>query len=181
MNELTRLRRRVHELEARCMKLELEARQDDLTGLLSRRRVGLALSQELSRTERYGASTSLVMIDLDHFKEVNDQNGHAVGDEVLRRVGAAVARMVRATDSAGRFGGEELLLVLADTGEGDAWVLAERVRAAIAELDLNGVRVTASLGVASAHDEAEAKEVLERADQAMYAAKRKGRDRVEVK
>ena len=173
-------KRRCADLQSRCDRLELEASQDALTGLLTRRRVERAIRREVARTDRYGFPTSVVLVDLDHFKKVNDQNGHLVGDEVLCRMGEAVAEMVRSTDAAGRWGGEEIVVVLGETGEGEAEAFSERLRAAISGLNLGGVRVTASLGVATTRGGEEIPDLLERADKALYAAKLKGRDRVEV-
>ena len=129
------------------------------------------------------APLGLLLLDLDHFKQVNDQRGHAAGDQVLASVGAALRGVLRARDFAGRNGGEEFAVLLPDTGIGAALEIAERVRAAIAEINVPGtdVPVTASVGVAGFPDHASTLERLERlADAALYVAKRQGRNRVEL-
>ena len=123
------------------------------------------------------------MLDLDHFKQVNDQRGHAVGDQVLASVGAALRGVLRSRDFAGRNGGEEFAVLLPDTDVAAALEIAERIRAAIAEISVPGtdVSVTASIGVAGFPDHASTLDRLERlADAALYVAKRQGRNRVEL-
>ena len=129
------------------------------------------------------APLGLLLLDLDHFKQVNDQRGHAVGDQVLANVGATLRSVLRDRDFAGRNGGEEFAVLLPDTDIAVALEVAERVRAAIAEITLPGtdVPVTASIGVAGFPDHASTLERLERlADAALYLAKRQGRNRVEL-
>jgi diguanylate cyclase (GGDEF)-like protein len=129
------------------------------------------------------APLSLLLLDLDHFKQVNDQRGHQVGDQVLANVGATLRNVLRARDFAGRNGGEEFAVLLPDTSITETLEIAERVRAAIAEISLAGsdVSVTASVGVAVFPDHASTPDRLERlADAALYLAKRQGRNRVEL-
>ena len=129
------------------------------------------------------APLSLLLLDLDHFKQINDTRGHAVGDQVLANVGAMLRSVLRAQDFAGRNGGEEFAVLLPDTDIGVALEVAERVRATIAEVTLPGtdVPVTASIGVAGFPSHASTPERLERlADAALYVAKRQGRNRVEL-
>jgi len=128
-----------------------------------------------------------VMIDIDHFKQVNDSYGHAMGDEVLRNIGAMLKASGRATDLAARYGGEELTLVLPHTDGPGALLVAEGLRQKFAELEhhLDGVslRKTASMGVAARDGQGEipsAEELLKHADEALYRAKQGGRNRVEV-
>jgi diguanylate cyclase (GGDEF)-like protein len=126
---------------------------------------------------------ALLMLDLDHFKQVNDQRGHAVGDQVLANAGAVMRGATRSTDFAGRNGGEEFAILLPDTEIPVALRIAERVRAAIAEMSLPGtdVAVTVSVGVAGYPEHASTPDRLERmADAALYLAKRQGRNRVEL-
>jgi diguanylate cyclase (GGDEF)-like protein len=125
----------------------------------------------------------LLLIDLDHFKQINDEWGHPVGDQVLANVGAVLRSVLRARDFAGRNGGEEFAVLLPDTGIPAALEIAERIRAAVAEISLPGadVSVTASLGVVGFPDHATTLDRLERlADAALYTAKRGGRNRVEL-
>ena len=126
---------------------------------------------------------TLLLLDLDHFKQINDQWGHAVGDQVLANVGAVLRSVLRTRDFAGRNGGEEFAVLLPDTEIAAALEIAERVRAAIAEITLPSanVSVTASLGVGGYPDHASTLDRLERlADAALYVAKRQGRNRVEL-
>ena len=119
------------------------------------------------------------MADLDHFKEVNDRYGHLAGDEVLKRCAAAHAKLARASDLCGRFGGEEFLLVAPETDLEGAMALAERVRHSLREMSADGIRVTASFGVTVlAESDQSLDELLKRADDALYRAKSGGRDRV---
>lgn len=159
---------------------------DELTGLLNRRAFDARLAEEVARTERYGTPFSLVMLDLDGFKEINDRFGHAAGDAVLRSVGVLLRSEIRTTDHAVRYGGDEFALVLSGTGKTDAWAVAEKVRAALTLLRVDAgdgrrVGTAASVGVASyGPDSGGAKALIEAADGALYRAKRKGRDRVEL-
>lgn len=128
------------------------------------------------------SALAFLLLDLDHFKQVNDQRSHAVGDQVLANVGAVLRSALRARDFAGRSGGEEFAILLPDTEIPEALSIAERVRAAVAEISFPGtdVAVTASIGVAGFPDHASTPDRLERlADAALYLAKRQGRNRVE--
>jgi two-component system cell cycle response regulator len=154
------------------------ASTDALTGIANRRTFETTLAGELERGAETGAGPSLVLIDIDHFKRLNDNHGHQVGDDVLRDVGAVLAAVCRDGDLAARYGGEEFALVLPGAGPDEALRVAERVRAAIAGAPTS-VAVTASLGVASAPlhgDDPEA--LLRAADEALYASKEAGRNRV---
>ena len=154
------------------------ARHDGLTGLANRKEFDAALERELSRAQRTGTSLSLVLVDVDHFKRVNDTHGHQVGDEVLRQVGAGLERLVRREDVAARYGGEEFVVLLPGVdGEGGA-AFAERVRERL-RAEVDAVPITVSAGVACYPDNArDVDELVGRADGALYAAKRTGRDRV---
>jgi diguanylate cyclase (GGDEF)-like protein len=162
---------------------EIRAATDGLTGLPNQRAVADALKRTFAQATTTKAPLALLLIDLDHFKQVNDQRGHPVGDQVLASVGATLRSVLRTRDFAGRKGGEEFAVLLPDTEIAAALEIAERVRAAIAEITLPGsdVSVTASLGVAGFPDHASTLDRLERlADAALYVAKRQGRDRVEL-
>ncbi|MEU8078980.1 diguanylate cyclase [Catellatospora citrea] len=166
----------------RARLTELAVR-DPLTGLHNRRSFEDRLNAALSRAGRAESAVSLLMLDLDHFKAVNDRHGHPAGDQVLRTVAALLVRELRGVDMAARLGGEEFGVLLPGIGHRDAVAVAERLRAAIARCPvvLAGVtiQVTASFGVVSRPaDGRTADELLARADDALYRAKRSGRDRV---
>ena len=185
---LIELRAKERALEASLRQLEQVAATDELTGLRSRRALMERLELEVARARRYRAPLTVMMIDLDHFKQINDRHGHQAGDTVLRNVGRRVAAGVRASDLAARYGGEELCVLLPATTLDGARRLAETLRAALAGLahgaPEQGIgKVSASFGVAEL-DQGEAREdgdgLLKRADQALYRAKHLGRDRVEA-
>jgi diguanylate cyclase (GGDEF)-like protein len=162
--------------------VERQALIDGLTGLANRRAASDALHAEAARAERLETPLAVVLADLDEFKEVNDVHGHAVGDEVLRVVAQVLRETLRESDVAGRWGGEEFLLLLPGADEEGAAQLAERVRVALAARSIPnvpGLRVTASFGVAEYAGETNTEELLEAADGALYRAKRAGKDRVE--
>lgn len=167
----------VDELELRNL-----ARVDQLTGAMSRRAFLEDAAQAVGRLKRYGYPASLVMLDIDHFKRVNDRHGHAAGDAVLRAVGQACAALLRGCDSFGRLGGEEFAMLLLDTEDG-ALNAAERCRAALAGLAIPGypgLRITASFGVAGLPPGIGAERWIAMADTALYAAKRGGRNQCRV-
>jgi diguanylate cyclase (GGDEF)-like protein len=162
---------------------EIRAATDGLTGLPNKRAVTDALKRTFAQAATTQAPLALLLLDLDHFKQVNDQRGHPVGDQVLASVGATLRGTLRTRDFAGRNGGEEFAILLPDTEIADALEIAERIRVAIAEISLHGsdVSVTASIGVAIFPNHASSPDRLERlADAALYLAKRQGRNRVEL-
>ena len=162
---------------------EIRAATDGLTGLPNKRAVTDALKRTFAQATMTKAPLVLLLLDLDHFKQVNDQGGHAAGDQVLASLGATLRSVLRARDFAGRNGGEEFAVLLPDTEVAVALEIAERIRAAIAEISLPGtdVPVTASIGVAGFPGHASSLERLERlADAALYVAKRRGRNRIEL-
>ena len=162
--------------------VERQALVDGLTGLANRRASSDALHAEAARADRLETPLSVVIADLDGFKEVNDAHGHAVGDEALRAFAGVLRETLRESDVAGRWGGEEFLLLLPGAAEEGAALLAERVRIALAARSIPsvpGLRVTASFGVAEYAGETNPEQLLEAADGALYRAKRAGKDRVE--
>jgi two-component system cell cycle response regulator len=168
-------------------QMEILAMHDGLTGLLNRRAIHQHAEAELSRTLRQMASVSLVLLDIDHFKLVNDRFGHLVGDQALRMVADLLVEKKRPYDWAGRWGGEEFLLVLPRTTPAEAQSVAERVRLSIsnAVLELSDgqqLQVQVSLGVTSTHGVADElislDTLLQQADEALYQAKASGRNRV---
>ncbi len=162
---------------------EIRAATDSLTGLPNKRAVTDALKRMFAQAATTGSPLALLLLDLDHFKQINDQRGHAVGDQVLANVGAVLRDVLRARDFAGRNGGEEFAVLLPDTDIHAGLETAERIRAAIAEISLPGsdVSVTASIGAGGFPNHASTLDRLERlADAALYLAKRHGRNRVEL-
>jgi diguanylate cyclase (GGDEF)-like protein len=162
--------------------VERQALVDGLTGLANRRAAADALHAEAAQAERLETPLSVALADLDGFKDVNDAHGHAVGDAVLRVFAQVLRDTLRESDVAGRWGGEEFLLLLPGADEEGAAQLAERVRIALAARDIPGVaglRVTASFGVAEYAGETKTEQLLAAADGALYMAKRAGKNRVE--
>lgn len=160
------------------------ARQDALTGVGNRAAMEQTLNTELALASRHGGRFSLLLIDIDHFKLINDRHGHAAGDEALREVAARLQELTRSTDAVFRYGGEEFVILLRNTDVNAAAILAERLRYAIecapvrcgdALLD-----VTISSGLTGYRDGASANTLLEHADRALYRAKETGRNRVHI-
>jgi diguanylate cyclase (GGDEF)-like protein len=174
------------------MRLRTQNERDALTGLYNRRALDGALGREWSRFKRSGQAFAVLMIDIDHFKQVNDTHGHAAGDRVLQEVAQYVRNASRTLDMAVRYGGEEFLVLMPLCDADGACVVAERVRAAVQAQEItlaahtggagaSTLRVTASVGVAAADKtDAGSAALLARADAALYAAKHAGRNRVEV-
>jgi diguanylate cyclase (GGDEF)-like protein/PAS domain S-box-containing protein len=170
IEDLTRQR----ELER---KLAL-AERDTLTGLNNRDAFERAASEQLARCKRYGEHAALLMLDLDQLKQINDTHGHLVGDEALRTVGNAVSQRLRASDLACRFGGDEFVVLLPQTGIGDAQTVADQIELTIQQTPVTApagaVKLTASIGVAHMDaDTPDAKAALSEADASMYAVKRR--------
>lgn len=172
------------ELSRATEKLRELAEHDDLTGLFNMRSMYAKIDRELKRARRYGRRVAVVMMDLDHFKSVNDEFDHLFGSFVLKEIGQLVAKQMRETDFAARYGGDEFLMVLSETDEKGATSFGERLRASVEKHvsydGRNRFSRTASLGVAVTREgeELEAKELVRRADQALYKAKETGRNRV---
>jgi diguanylate cyclase (GGDEF)-like protein len=159
-------------------RLRTLARTDSLTGMLNRRAYFERLSEELARGKRIQAPVSVVLLDIDHFKPVNDEHGHAEGDRVLQAIAAKLQTTVRADETVARYGGEEFSLIAAGAGTQEVVELAERIRAAVSEVGVHGRAITASAGVATwPQDGDNPDRLLEAADAALYEAKRAGRDR----
>lgn len=173
------------ELLAKQQELETLAERDTLTGLYNRRKFMQLAEQELARAARMPGELGLLMVDLDHFKHINDQYGHPIGDAALQQAAAILQQGVRGTDLVARMGGEEFIVLMPNTGRAGAVAAAEKLRHALGEraLDLLGqpVPVTASIGVTGlqAHQRASIDVLYAAADAALYAAKKNGRNRVE--
>ncbi len=181
-----RMRALQYELKTANDKLYELSCTDGLTGIFNRRHLDRVLEAEVSRHNRYGLPLGVILVDVDHFKRINDQFGHVAGDGVLRTISATLKQLVRRADIVARYGGEELCVVLASTGASGAQILADRLRAAVAALEHQApdgarIKATASFGIATLEDKDDKVDVatfLDRADQALYAAKHGGRDRV---
>jgi diguanylate cyclase (GGDEF)-like protein len=181
----SQLRTMQHELEKKNSDLERLAYFDMLTGLCNRRAILAKLDEWLHLVKRYGDRLSVVMLDLDDFKHINDTFGHRVGDRVLADIAGLLRRSVRQTDFCGRYGGDEFLIILPQTDVGGAAILAERMRAAVDGCPMhsphsNTFKVTASLGVAEYCDGDDEDLLIGRADAALYRAKDGGRNRTEI-
>ena len=154
---------------------------DPLTRIQNRRGLDIRLSDEFSRADRYGSTFSILLLDLDHFKIVNDVYGHDAGDAALREVAELLQAECREPDFAGRWGGEEFMMVLPQSGSAAALSVASRVRELVEKMEIPGIdELTSSIGVASFEAGDDTASLFARADRALYAAKRKGRNRVEV-
>lgn len=171
---------------AKVVVKEIELRKivstDPLTGAMSRRAWFECAEAELAHAARHGRALSIMVLDIDHFKSVNDVYGHPVGDLVLHAIARTIAETLRQSDAFGRFGGEEFVAISRETALDDAVTVAERVRAAVRSVHLaplNGRHCSVSIGVAERlPHEQQISAVLTRADEALYCAKRTGRDRV---
>jgi len=164
-------------------ELERLANTDPLTGVYNRRYFMGFATKEFLRSQRYSHMFSLIQMDLDHFKKINDTHGHAVGDEVLKAFTANCLEVLRENDVLGRIGGEEFSIILPETEKGGALIVAERFRETIADLKLyvddQVVHFTVSIGVTCLRqDDASIEVVLRRADEALYLAKNGGRNKV---
>jgi len=180
----TRILSLQHELIQAREALRFQATHDDLTGLWSRGTTLQLLNAQLDRGLRLGAQTGILMIDIDHFKSVNDTHGHLTGDVVLKEVGRRINESVRSYDFVGRYGGEEFLVVLSNCTTDQLREVAERTRCAFTQTpistDAKDLRVTVSIGGVVAPSEIWDLELLSAADSALYEAKRTGRNRVVI-
>lgn len=168
--------------------LEQESITDGLTGLKNRRYFDQRIAEEVALSKRYKLPLSLILIDVDHFKKINDMYGHTVGDSVLKRLAALVSELVRDSDVVARYGGEEIVIITPNTTKQAAALLAERLRSVIEQTTVATVgatqeivQVTISLGVCSlSHVITDKVALLEETDQALYSAKKFGRNKVVV-
>ncbi len=166
-------------------KTELLSLTDDMTGLFNFRFFQQKLKDEIIRSKRYQRDLSILMLDIDHFKQVNDTYGHTKGDFVLKKVSEVITFTVRDVDISSRYGGEEFVVILPETEQRDTLLIAERIRKRVEEIDMSGeeglenLKITISIGVASFPENAATeKSLIEAADKALYLAKRTGRNRV---
>ncbi|MBR9885920.1 MAG: diguanylate cyclase, partial [Oceanospirillales bacterium] len=159
-------------------RLELLSSTDTLTGIANRLKLDEFLNTEFSRAQRYGSAFSVILLDMDHFKRINDQFGHLVGDSVLKEIAALLTQETRSTDLVGRWGGEEFLVICPNTTGQDALVCAEKLRKAVEHFLFTGVEsATISLGISSYQTTDTSTDMLvTRADTALYRAKSQGRN-----
>jgi diguanylate cyclase (GGDEF)-like protein len=174
----------------RMTMLERESITDALTGMYNRRYLDRRLGEEIGRASRYGLPLSVLLIDIDYFKQINDTHGHTVGDSLLKNIGTLFLDTIRDSDVAARYGGDELMIIALNTDEASATFLAERLRKLVEEhqQDLTGISseqqeitVTISVGIAGFGPEvADSQSLVQHADEALYRAKQEGRNRVKV-
>jgi len=178
------LREKNRQLEELLAQVELQSITDPLTGLRNRRYVETILEKELAKWKRYGTPLTCLMVDVDHFKKINDQHGHLAGDAALKGLAELLTRSLREADTAARWGGEEFLILLPQTEITAASVPAFKILRAVSDwrlAQLQGLQVTVSIGIASADVTADTPAKLVRAaDHALYEAKNKGRNRIAV-
>ena len=155
-----------------------------LTGLANRRFITERLEHEIKRAQRYGTPVSIALCDADHFKQVNDVYGHNTGDEVLRLIAKTIQKTIRTVDYAGRWGGEEFLVILPETASAGARVVGERLRASVelgcANVPSGPEKTTVSIGISSWSRGDDLEALVGRADECLYRAKGRGRNRVEI-
>jgi two-component system, cell cycle response regulator len=182
VSSMLRIKKLTDELATANEKLTALATTDPLTGLANRRVLLDRLAHEFERAKRYRKPLACLMVDIDHFKRVNDTYGHPVGDKVIVQVASAIHGTIRSTDLAGRYGGEEFGVIALETGLGGGVALGERIRREVGRLfsqESDVPKVTVSIGVATTDRASEAADaLLKSADEALYTAKREGRDRV---
>lgn len=169
------------ELKTALIEMERLAKTDALTGLLNRRSLFESAIQEFSRAQRYSRHLSVLMLDIDHFKHINDTYGHQAGDIVIQAVATILQETLRETDVLGRYGGEEFVVVLPETALEPALAVAERIRCQIYDRaissDTSSLHITASIGIATfSTGTSSIDEMLKQADRALYQAKSKGRN-----
>lgn len=161
-----------------AQNMEEIAITDGLTGLYNHRFVRQRLEEEISKARRYKRKLSVIMLDIDHFKKLNDTQGHQYGDYVLKQIAEILRQSIRNTDTIGRYGGEEFIIVCSETGLAESYMLANRLRAEIERSQFKRqLQVTISGGVAELHEE-DIQQLVEKADRCLYSAKRLGRNRI---
>jgi diguanylate cyclase (GGDEF)-like protein/PAS domain S-box-containing protein len=163
------------------LALQKAASTDRLTEIHNREKIEHELKKELERSRRYASPMSIVMFDIDHFKNINDTYGHSIGDLVLKDIARIVSDNIRSVDSVGRWGGDEFMVVLPETDSKAAGQVAEKLRLLIERSEINNIHgITSSFGVAQLETEESPSAIFKRVDDALYQAKRTGRNRVEI-
>lgn len=172
--------RLVERLREQRDRVETLAATDDLTGVLNRRMYEITVRQEMARSRRYHQPLSLIMVDVDHFKNINDTLGHTRGDVVLRVISDAIAENLRQSDYLFRYGGEEFVVLSPQTDREGIRILAGRIKSRVEKLRVPGVpSLTVSLGLVSSSEDMDCGAMLDKADEALYVAKARGRNRIE--
>tara|TARA_R110000751_G_scaffold307911_2_gene435255 strand:+ start:65221 stop:66126 length:906 start_codon:yes stop_codon:yes gene_type:complete len=166
-------------LEAQAKILHSMSSTDELTGLMNRREINLRAPELINQAKRFTHTIALLMIDIDHFKEVNDTYGHLEGDRVLKEIGSRLKTFGRQTDLIARFGGEEFIMLLPDTDATDARLLAQRLHNLMSEIEVNNSPVTVSIGITMSDGSRNLEVLIKQADNALYNAKSNGRNRTE--
>lgn len=183
-SELDDCRQRLQRLDGVARQQQRQALTDVLTGLPNRRAWQQRLAEATAYCRRHGGELQLAMLDVDHFKRINDAFGHSVGDKALRLIARLLASRLRDSDFLARYGGEEFAILLPNTGQADgSWVieqLCETIEAAPFHIRGRRLRITCSAGLASLADDEPGMETLRRADRALYKAKKAGRNRLEL-
>mgnify|MGYP000892645696 CR=1 FL=1 len=177
--------RNIKKIEEREILLKNLASTDSLTGLYNRRYLMNVAEREFARVKRFGSPLSALMMDIDHFKSVNDTYGHAAGDQVLVSFANTCQQNIRDIDTLARLGGDEFIIILPETASDQAYIALERLRQALAsrpvEYNDQAIPITISCGIASLAGKAESlDQLMERADQALYRAKQAGRNCISV-
>ena len=171
-------------LKVQAQEFEQQAYLDALTGLANRRAFDEALTRECARARRSNSALSLALMDIDHFKLVNDTYSHSVGDEILKQVAKVISVHCREDDTVARWGGEEFAILLPNTTALMAREICERVRKAVMQIDCStlapGLKLTISMGIAEFAGEDKHEKLLSRSDSALYKAKQSGRNRVDI-
>jgi diguanylate cyclase (GGDEF)-like protein len=168
------------ELEAQAEVLKSMASTDELTGLMNRRELNLRAPELINQSKRYAHNIALIMIDIDHFKKVNDTFGHIEGDRILKQLGHQLQKLGRQTDLIARFGGEEFIILLPDTEINDAYRFAERLHKLVSEIEVNNTAITISIGITISDGSQNLHRLSQQADSALYMAKNNGRNRTEL-
>ena len=178
--ELTEVNKTLEEkVKQRTQELERQANTDSVTGIASRYAIIERLEQCYAEFQRYRRPFSILMIDIDYFKQVNDTHGHQIGDQVLRELAQCIFNNIRNSDTVGRYGGEEFLVLLPESNADKSLELAERIRAQIEQLRMvNNIQVTASVGISTITVDTNSDKLISQADKALYAAKKLGRNQV---
>ncbi len=172
---------RTAELKEKIAEVEYLSLTDPLTGIANRRKIESVLSAEIDRTHRTGNPLSVIMIDIDNFKEFNDIYGHGTGDKILKKFAVTMILALRSIDIAGRIGGEEFLIICPETDMTGAFLVAEKLRVEVESMKIDSLgQITASFGCAELYPGEKLDSLISRSDQALYRAKEHGRNTVEI-